>query len=199
VARLSQYKNALVRLKSLGFVKVFSDNLADALGIRPTQVRKDFSLFQISGNKRGGYNIHELLDRILTLLGKTETQEVVLVGLGHMGMALAKYTGFRKEGIHICACFDIDPAKHNPQAQPPIFPMEKLVETVDRRHIRIAVVAVPDIAAQRVADLLAAAGIKGILNFAPIQLRTPTDVEVRNVNLVQELENLFYFVRAEEV
>ncbi len=198
VARLSQYKNALIRLKNLGFVKVFSDNLADALDIRPTQVRKDFSLFQISGNKRGGYNINELLASILKLLGKTELQNVVLIGLGHMGTALANYTGFKKEGIRVYACFDIDPAKHNEAAAPPVYPMERLREIVKKGDIKIAIIAVPDIAAQHVADLLVAADIKGVLNFTSIQLRTPADVPVRTVNLVHELENLFYFVHTEE-
>jgi redox-sensing transcriptional repressor len=111
ILRLLRYKNALHRFDGLGFVKIFSDNLADAVGVTASQVRKDFSLFGISGNKRGGYQIDALLEKLNGLMGKNETQKVVIVGGGHIGTALMKYKGFEKEGIKIVACFDIDPAK----------------------------------------------------------------------------------------
>jgi redox-sensing transcriptional repressor len=111
ILRLLRYKNALHRFDGLGFVKIFSDNLADAVGVTASQVRKDFSLFGISGNKRGGYQIDALLEKLNGLMGKNETQKVVIVGGGHIGTALMKYKGFEKEGIKIVACFDIDPTK----------------------------------------------------------------------------------------
>jgi redox-sensing transcriptional repressor len=125
IIRLSRYKNALYRLKLLGFVKVFSDNLADAVGVKPSQVRKDFSLFGISGNKRGGYLIDELIAKLNTILGKNEIQKVVIVGAGHIGTALMKYKGFEREGIKIVAAFDIDPAKYQKEAAMPILPLEE--------------------------------------------------------------------------
>ncbi|MDD5440372.1 MAG: winged-helix domain-containing protein, partial [Candidatus Omnitrophica bacterium] len=106
IIRLSRYKNALVRLKYMGFVKVFSDNLADSIGVTPSVVRKDFSMFDLCGNKRGGYNIEELLRKLNSILGKNEIQKVILAGAGKLGTALLKYKGFEKEGIRISACFD---------------------------------------------------------------------------------------------
>jgi redox-sensing transcriptional repressor len=194
IIRLSRYKNALYRLKELGFVKVFSDNLADACGATASQVRKDFSLFGISGNKKGGYEISSLLERLNAILGKDEVQKVVVAGAGHIGTALLKYSGFEKEGIKIVAGFDIDPVRLNKDANPPILPMEELKSFVKAQGIKIGIVAVPDIAAQQAADIMFSAGIKGVLNFAPIRLKAPEECVVNNVNVEHELENLIYFV-----
>lgn len=182
----------------MGFVKVFSDNLADALGIRSTQVRKDFSQFKITGNKRGGYIIDELLEKILRILGKTSIQRVVLVGIGNIGRALLHYKGFENEGIEIDSAFDINPDKQTGRDDISVYPMEQLVGYIQKEKIEVAVIAVPDIAAQRVFDLLLQAGIKGVLNFAPIRLRGPEQIPVTNVNLVLEIENLFCFVNAKK-
>ncbi len=194
IIRLSRYKNALGRLKVLSFVKVFSDNLADAVGVTHTQVRKDFSIFGISGNKRGGYNIDELIEKINTILGKNELQKVVLVGAGKLGSALIRYKGFEKEGIKIIACFDIDSSKFDEKGDVPVLPLESLQSFVRKNKIRIGIIAVPDMAAQAVTDSMLNAGIKGILNFAPIRLRGTEQCVINNVNLEVELENLIYFV-----
>ncbi|MFH0917816.1 MAG: redox-sensing transcriptional repressor Rex [Candidatus Omnitrophota bacterium] len=194
VIRLSKYKNALNRLQALGFVKVFSDNLADAIGVTASQVRKDFSIFGISGNKRGGYKIEELIEKINNILGKNELNKVIIVGVGKLGMALLKYKGFEKEGIKIVASFDIDSTKYVNDADVPVLPLEKLNDFVRKNNIRIGIIAVPDMAAQSVADSMFLAGIKGILNFAPIRLTSPEDKVLNNVNLEVELENLIYFV-----
>ncbi len=194
IIRLSRYKNALYRLKSLGFVKVFSDNLADAVGVTSSQVRKDFSIFGISGSKRGGYQIDSLIERLNQLLGKNQTQKVIVVGVGNIGTALIKYRGFEKEGIKIVACFDIDPLRYNRDSLIPVLPLEELKDYVRVNNIKIGIIAVPDIAAQQVLDIMISAGIKGVLNFAPIRLRTIEDVVINNVNLELELENVIYFV-----
>lgn len=196
IIRLSRYKNALHRLLGLGFVKVFSENLADAVGVTASQVRKDFSLFGISGNKRGGYQIDNLLEKLNNILGKDQTQRVIVVGSGHIGQALMRYQGFEKEGIKIIAGFDIDSAKYNNSAPIPVLPIEELKDFVKANNIKIGIVAVPDVAAQHVADMMFGAGIKGILNFAPIRLRASEDFVVNNVNLELELENVIYFVNA---
>ena len=198
IIRLSRYKNALYRLRTLGFVKVFSDNLADAVGVLPSQVRKDFSLFGISGNKRGGYQLNTLIEKLNTILGKEQTQQVIVVGLGNIGNALMKYKGFEKEGIKISACFDIDPSKFHQGQGILVLPLEKMTDFVRNNQIRIGIIAVPDIAAQSVLDMMVACGIRGILNFAPLRLRAPEDVVVNNVNLELELENVIYFVNAQE-
>lgn len=194
VIRLSRYKNALYRLKSLGFIKVFSDNLADAVGVMPSQVRKDFSIFGISGNKRGGYQVDELIEQLNVILGKNVVQKVVIVGVGNIGTALMKYKGFEKEGIKIQAAFDIDPSKQNMHGEIPVLPLDELKAYIRDQKIRIGIIAVPDIAAQQAMDMLIQAGIRGVLNFAPISLRVPEDCVVNNVNLELELENVVYYV-----
>jgi redox-sensing transcriptional repressor len=194
IIRLSRYKNSLYRLKTLGFVKVFSDNLADAIGVTAEQVRKDFSLFGISGNKRGGYQVDALIEKLNSILGKDRMQKVIVVGSGHIGTALTKYRGFEKEGIKIVTAFDIDPVKHARECDVPVLPLEELKDFVRANEIKIGIIAVPDIAAQQVVDMMLQAGIRGILNFAPIRLRIPEDIVVNNVNLELELENVIYFV-----
>lgn len=198
VIRLSRYKSSLYRLKSLGFIKVFSDNLADAVGVTASQVRKDFSIFGISGNKKGGYQIDALIDKMNSILGKDTLQKVIVVGSGNMGAALLKYQGFRKEGIEIVAGFDIDPAKFSRNSGIPIFPLDEMKEFVSKNNISLGIIAVPDIAAQRALDMMAQAGIRGVLNFAPIQLKAPADCIVNNVNVAVELENLIYFINVEK-
>ncbi len=194
IIRLSRYKNALVRFKDLGFIKIFSDYLADAVGGTSAQVRKDFSLFGISGNKRGGYQIDALIVKLNSILGKNEVQKVILVGAGQLGSALMRYNNFQKEGIKILAGFDIDPAKIKEKSLIPVLPIDEMTKFIQKNNIRIAILCVPDSAAQPTFDLLEKAGIKGVLNFAPIELKTAHECIVNNVNLAVELENLIYFV-----
>jgi redox-sensing transcriptional repressor len=193
---LSRYKNALNRLKALNFVRVFSDNLADAAGVTAAQVRKDFSLFGITGNRRGGYKVDELSDQLNKILGKDQLQEVVVIGMGNIGRALLHYGGLEKSGIKIAAGFDIDPAKFDPDGRPPVLPLDNLLPVVQQRGLVLGVLAVPDYAAQQVLELMLSAGIKGVLNFAPICLKAPEGCIVNNINLESELENLIYFVNA---
>jgi redox-sensing transcriptional repressor len=177
-------------------VKVFSGNLADAAGVTSSQVRKDFSLFGITGNRRGGYNVDELIERIGRILGKNEIQKVVIIGMGNIGKALMRYRGFETGGIKIVAGFDNNPALYNTSAETPILPLEDFREFVRTNGVRIAILAVPDMAAHQVSELMIAAGIRGILNFAPIQLHSAENVVIGSINLEVELENLIYFVNA---
>ena len=196
ILRLSNYLAALKKLNSMGFVKVFSENLADAVGVTSSQVRKDFSLFNISGQKKGGYQIDILISKINTILGKDKVNEVILVGAGHIGTALMLYKGFEKEGIKIVAAFDSGAQAQKTDGEVPVLPIDKMSTFIKKNSIRTAIIAVPDTAAQMVMDELLAAGIKGVLNFAPVRLRAPEDITVNNVDLRLELENVLYFVNA---
>ncbi len=198
ISRLSQYWKALLQFQDLGFVKVFSDTLGEATGVTSVQVRKDFSLFGISGNKKGGYQVDALIGRLQSILGKDRVQEVVIVGVGNVGSALIKYKRFEGEGIRIAAGFDIDPAKINRKSHVPILPMGEMAPFVKERGIHLGIIAVPDIAAQDVFNQMAACGIRGVLNFAPIRFRGGEDTVINNVNLQMELENVIYFVNAME-
>ena len=198
IIRISRYKNALNRLKALGFVRVFSGNLSDAAGVTPSQVRKDFSLFGITGNRRGGYNVDELIVKIRNILGKNEQQKVVVVGVGNIGKALLRYKGFESGGIKIMAAFDIDPSKYSRDFEVPVLPLEDFRGFVQEHDIKIGILAVPEVAAHHVSEIMISAGIEGILNFAPIQLRSASDVVIGNINLEVELENLIYFVNVKD-
>lgn len=180
----------------MGFVKVFSDNLADAIGVNSTQVRKDFSMFGISGHKRGGYNVDELLVELNAILGKDRVHEVIVAGAGHIGRAMMNYPGFEKEKMRISCVFDIDPGKLDPEGKIPVMHIDRMRTFVRERGIKVGIIAVPDIAAQQVLDTMISAGIKGVLNFAPISLKGDEDTVVNNVNLALELETIIYFVNA---
>jgi len=195
IIRLLQYKNALQRLKRFGFIRVFSDNLGDATSVSSTQVRKDFSLFMISGNKKGGYIIDDLLVQLNGILGKEETQRVILVGAGKIGGALMEYKGLLTEGFQIVAAFDTNPRKQSSDEPVPIFPLEQMTEFVEKNEIKLGIIAVPADVAQATFDTMINAGIKGVLNFAPVQLKAPPAVEISNVNIAMELEKLWYCVK----
>ena len=198
ISRLSRYRNAVLRLKTLNFVKVFSENLADATGVTAAQVRKDFSLCGITGSGRGGYPINQLLEQLDKVLGKDKIQKFIIFGVGNIGRALMHYPGFQKNEIEIAAGFDIDLSKHNKQVKFPILSPEELNDFVNSNSIKFGIIAVPEIAAQDVLALMLNAGIKGIPNFAPICLKAPQGCVVRNLSLETELENVIYFTNIGE-
>jgi redox-sensing transcriptional repressor len=164
--------------------------------VTAAQVRKDFSLFGITGNRRGGYRVDELAEQLNRILGKDQLHEFIVIGVGNIGRALLHYPGFERSGINIAAGFDIDPAKFNQDSKPPVLPLDQLAGIIKTRDIKLAILAVPDYAAQQVLELALSAGIRGVLNFAPICLKAPTGCVVNNINLETELENLIYFVNA---
>ena len=194
IMRLLKYKNALKRMKSFGFIKAYSNNLGDAIGISAVQVRKDFSLFSISGNKKGGYIIDDLLDRIDDILGKKVSHSIILIGYGKIGKALVNYRGFENESMKIVAAFAHNPEKIDRDAKPPILPIEELKDYIINNKIEVAILTVPDLEAQRMFDVICNAGIKGVLNFAPIKLLDKPNCIINDVNIVDEIESLFYFI-----
>ena len=194
IMRLLKYKNALKRMKSFGFIKAYSNNLGDAIGISSVQVRKDFSLFNISGNKKGGYTIDDLLERIDDILGKRVSHSIILIGYGKIGKALVNYRGFESEAIKIVAAFDHNPEKIDREARTPILPIEELKENIINNKIEVAILTVPDLEAQRMFDVICNAGIKGVLNFAPIKLLDRPNCIINDVNIADEIESLFYFI-----
>jgi redox-sensing transcriptional repressor len=196
ILRLARYLRVLQKLKSLGFVKVFSNNLGDAIGVTPAVVRKDFSIINIPGNKRGGYNIDTLIELLSNVLGKNQPHEIIIVGCGRIGSALMEYKEFGKEGIHIAAGFDIDPQKVESRAGIPILDVKDMPGFIKEHKITVGVIAVPDSAAAQVMEQMVSAGIQGILNFAPVELKcNHKGCLIHNVNLSLEIENLFYLVK----
>jgi redox-sensing transcriptional repressor len=192
--RIFLYRACLVRLKLMGVERVFSYTLANETGVTPEQVRKDFSEFGIKGNKRGGYEINDLLEKMEKIFHKNQDHNIVLIGMGNMGLALSKYSRFVQRNMNIVATFDIDPFKQKQRSVIPVYSMNRLKEIIDRFKVNVAILAVPEISAQEVTNELVRHGIKGIVNFAPVLLKVPPDVVLNNVNLCDELESVIYYV-----
>jgi redox-sensing transcriptional repressor len=173
---------------------VFSYTLANETGVTPDQVRKDFSEFGIRGNKRGGYKINELLDIMENLFHRNKDHNIILIGMGNLGLALSKYSKFVQRNMNVVATFDIDPFKQKIRSDVTVYSMLRLKEIIDRFRVKVAILAVPEISAKEVADELIRNGIKGIVNFAPVLLKVPPDIIINNVNLSDELESVIYYV-----
>jgi redox-sensing transcriptional repressor len=159
--RIFLYRACLARLKMMGVEKVFSYTLAQETGVTSEQVRKDFSEFGIKGNKRGGYEINELLVVMENIFHRNKEHNIVLIGMGNLGIALSKYSQFVQENMNIVATFDIDPFKQKVRSEIPVYSMSRLKEIIDRFKVKVAILAVPEISAQEVADELISNGIKG--------------------------------------
>ena len=198
IRRLSRYRNVMRKMKALGLVKVFSDNLADAVGVSPSLVRKDFSLFSLTGNKRGGYRIDDLVAKLNVLLGKDKKQQIIIVGCGKLGKALMNHNGFPRVGIRVMAGFDSDPAVLDPEAPIPILHVKGIKEFINENQIRVAALTVPEPAAQGMVDTLKKTCVKGVINFAPVTLKSSEDFLIHNMNIEQEIENLFYNIHFSE-
>ena len=194
VDRLSRYRAVLLRLKGLGFVRVFSDNLADSLGISASQVRKDFASFGMRGVKRGGYQVANLLDRLSSLLGVADTHPFIVIGCGNIGTAILHTYGGLREGVRVAAGFDINPRVIAPDATPPIFDTRELVPFIERHRIRVAILAVPDEAATGVMEQLRRSTVQGVLNFTRAPLRSDNRCLVQSIDIRMEIEKLFCLV-----
>ena len=196
VYRVSLYQRALQRLKSNKTETVSSAALAKAAGVKPTQLRKDLTYFGQFGTRGLGYNVDALGRRLTEALGTTQLQPVILVGAGHLGSALLRYQGFAKEGFEVTAAFDLQPSKVKAkELGVRVLPMAKMAEFVSENRIKMAILTVPGMVAQEVANELVSSGVLAILNFAPIILQVPDNVVVNNVDLAIELENLSYFIQ----
>lgn len=196
VTRLSRYKSILKRLKSVGMNRVFAESLADAANVTSAQLRKDFSIFGITGNKKGGYQIDILIEKIEFLLGKSKNHPVILVGCGNLGNALFHYSEFEKENISIIAGFDNDETKLKSGEKIPVYHTSELNNFIREHKIEIAILAVPNTAAQSTFDVLVEAGIKGVLNFSSMILRSPSDVFVNNIDLEMALETIIFYTNS---
>ncbi len=195
VYRLSVYFRCLNRARNNGIETISSEALARAAGVKPTQLRKDLAHFGQFGTRGLGYDVAQLSRMISDVLGNQTLQPVILVGAGNLGTALLSYGGFAQEGFEIVAAFDPDPARQRARGSVPVLAVDRLPEFVREHAVRMAILCVPAAVAQEVANVLFAAGIGGILNFAPIVIHAPDEVMVNNVNLAIELENLSYFIQ----
>ena len=193
--RLATYLRYLNELESREMETISSAAMEEATGINAAQFRKDLSYFGEFGKPGIGYNIAELKQRIAEILKTEHEQPVILVGAGNLGSALVGYNGLRRHNFNIVAAFDNNYNKIGRQLWDlEILDVNDLKTANESLFAKIAIVAVPAPAAQKVVDMLVEAGVKVILNFAPTAIRAPKGVVVRNVCFIQELTVLSYYL-----
>jgi redox-sensing transcriptional repressor len=195
VGRLPIYLRALSFLAAEGTQVTSSHDLGKRLGISAAQIRKDLSFFGEFGKQGTGYNVGYLREQLLRILKVDHEWPIALIGVGDLGRALAHYGGFAHRGFRIVALFDNDPAKIGQTlGDLEIMSIDRLAEVVQERGIRVAMLTVPAKDAQKVAEVCVAAGIKAILNYAPITLKVPEGALVQHTDPVTHLQRMTYYL-----
>ncbi len=195
VSRLSLYLRELQRLVQGGLETTSSTQLGSLLGFTDAQVRKDLTYFGQFGYPGVGYRCEELITQIRRILGTDRSWPVAIVGIGNLGRALIGYKGFQNQGFRVAAAFDVSDNLVGRRIDGiEVFHLDQLSAVAKERRIRLGILAVPAEAAQAVADRLVAAGIEGVLNFAPVTISLPERVNMVAVDLAIELEHLSFAV-----
>lgn len=197
--RLPLYYRYLVFLDDEGKEKISSTELAQAVQVDSASIRRDFSYFGALGKRGYGYDVKSLLNFFKKILNQDTLTNVALVGVGNMGHALLNYNFKRTNNIRISAAFDINSEITGTiMSGVPVYDIKDMKQQLRDQQIDIAILAVPQNAAQKTTDELVEAGIKGIMNFTPIRLSAPESVQVQNVDLATELQTLIYFLDVEK-
>lgn len=193
--RLVLYYRSLKHFKALGYSRISSEELGEALQIDSATIRRDFSYFGTLGKRGYGYDVLDLVEFFKMVLSQDQLTEVAIVGVGHLGQALISYNFKRSNQIHISVAFDSDPKKIGSQMHDvPIYSPEQIVQELTQRKITTVILTVPKEAAQDITDRLADANVKGILNFTTAHLNVPVWMNVQTVDLANELQTLIYYV-----
>jgi len=195
--RLSVYLRCLTYLEAEKQETVSSSELADRFHLSSAQIRKDLACFGEFGTRGVGYNVSRLKEHLIRTLGVDRKRNVLIVGAGNLGMALADYHGFNETGFEVAGMVDVDPDKigRTSRSGIVIHPYERLAEVVRDHAVDIGIIAVTPDAAQQVHDDLVAAGVMAVLNFAPVQIRTDEHVKLKNVDLRINLESLAFYLK----
>jgi len=195
IDRLPVYARALGALERQGREVVNSQELGERLGVTPAQIRKDLSYFGRFGKQGRGYNVGRLLEELRQILGLTREWPMVLVGVGKLGRAIVAYGGFVPQGFRIVEAFDVDAKIVGSSVDGlTVKSLDSLPQVLKRRKVEIAIVAVPAATAQDVIDMLVAAGVKAILNYAPIAAHTPRNVQIKDIDPVLSLQSMTFYV-----
>ena len=198
IRRLPLYARSLRYLLDEEIHSVSSQELGERINVTAAQIRKDLSYFGEFGKQGIGYDVEKLLNHIERILGLTQHWPVVLVGVGYLGQAIARYDGFNNQGLQMAGLFDNDPAKIGQMVGDfPILDYSHLHRVIREQQVRLAIIAVPALYAQAVADLLIEAGVRAILCYAPIILQTPDDVWVRYIDPIAVLHSMTYYLARE--
>ena len=196
VGRLSLYLRRLESLLREGSKTVSSGHLGEALAVTDAQVRKDLASLGNLGQPGIGYPTQELITAIRRALGIDREWSVALVGVGNLARALLRYRGFTQRGFRIVALFDTDPAKIGQRVDGlVVHALDEMAAVIAATSAELGVLAVPAEAAQAVADTLVTAGVRGVLNFAPVVLRLPAGISLVSVDLTVQLEQLAFLVQ----
>ena len=195
IGRLPVYLRALQQLADKGVQTTSSQELGEVVGISAAQIRKDISQFGEFGKQGTGYAIPFLIERLRDILNVNRVWDVAIVGMGDVGHALAHYQGFVNRGFRVAMVFDNDPKKIGQKVSGfETYSTEVMIEKIRQAKIKIAMLAIPASSAQEVADLLVKAGVKAILNYAPISLNVPDDVHVQYIDPVTHLQRMTYYL-----
>jgi redox-sensing transcriptional repressor len=196
ISRLPVYLRALQYMAANGNTATSSQELGEKVGISAAQIRKDLSQFGEFGKQGTGYLIPFLIEHLLQILKVEHVWDVALVGMGELGNAILRYQGFENRGFRIVACFDNDPAKiGTPVANFIIYDAKNIIKEVRTREIKMAMLCVPASVAQDVTDKLVEAGVKGVLNYAPVSLTVPPDVRLQYIDPVIGLQRMAYYLQ----
>lgn len=195
IRRLPIYARTLDSLMENERTSVSSEELARMIDVTAAQIRRDLSYFGKFGKQGKGYDVAYLSDTIERILKLDRTWSMVLCGMGKLGHAIANYRGFRRSSFAIAGLFDSDESAAGEMVNDlPIRPMRDLVETVREERIRVGIIATPRVNAQEIADLLVEGGVEAILNYAPVILRVPPHVTVREIDPVSALQSMTYYI-----
>ncbi|MFO1062921.1 MAG: redox-sensing transcriptional repressor Rex [Pirellulales bacterium] len=193
--RLGLYLRELQHLQRSGVATIRSGFLATRLGLSDSQIRRDLAQLGQLGKRGVGYEVTELIKRMRHILGTDGQWRTVIIGLGNLGQALMHYRGFREQGFQVVAVYESDPTKAGRTFEGvPVLAVDDLEKTLPKLGIDLAILAVPSPAAAAVADRLTRAGVKGILNFAPVSLNQQPSTAVVDVDLAIELQRLAFAV-----
>ena len=188
IRRLPKYYRCLKELNVTGAQRISSSELGEKLGLTASQIRQDFNCFGGFGQQGYGYNVNELYNEIQKILGLDNQYNVIIIGAGNLGQALANYSGFEKAGFHINALFDINPRLIGVSIHGiPIYDLDEIENYTSNSDTHIGIICTPKSKAQEIADRLIACGLKSIWNFAPIDVSVSQDVVVENVHLSDSL------------
>jgi redox-sensing transcriptional repressor len=195
IGRLPIYLRALQRMADKGVQTTSSQELGERVGISAAQIRKDISQFGEFGKQGTGYRISFLIDRLREILKINRIWDVAVVGAGDMGHALARYPGFVNRGFRIVMVFDNDQSKVGQKIGEFIVQdTSGIIEAIQEAGVQVAMLTVPATAAQEVTDMLVKAGVKAILNYAPISLNVPEDVRVQHIDPATHLQRMTYYL-----
>ncbi len=200
VKRLSRYLRVLEHFSEQGYETISSEELANELHVKPSQLRKDLAYFGEFGTRGMGYSVSKLAEVLRKILGLHRQWAIAIIGVGNLGTALLRYKGLNEKGFRVAALFDDDPEKvGSARSGIHIYHVDNLANVVKEKNIQIVILTVPAPAARAAAEAVIKAGIKSILNFAPVSIKTGPEITCLQVDIASELKILSHYLAGQDV